>query len=270
MIVCGYEQHSMARQLDVVVRLRASHVELYPCWKTAPDPLGIGRQVRDAGLHVWSAHGPWGNETWSGGRVDLASTEADTLRRSVADVERAIEWLAQAGGKCLVVHPGVLSDAGEFERRRAALVQSLQELAPIAATHSIWLCVENLPRGSFPGSFTRDNESVVRELRASHIGLCLDTGHANIMADVASEARATGGLLRTTHVHDNDGQRDIHLLPGLGTIRWPEFSEALHEIHYDGVIMLECPRFMRDNPQLLDESLRDRLAALCRRPGYQK
>jgi sugar phosphate isomerase/epimerase len=182
-------------------------------------------------------------------------------------VERATEWLALAGGQCLVLHPGVLSDPEEFDRRRAALVLSLAELAPIAASHSIWLCLENLPRGSFPGSLTRDNESIVRELNASHVRLCLDTGHANIMADVASEIRAAAGLLRTTHVHDNDGQRDSHLLPGLGSIRWPDFAAALHDIRYDGVIMIECPRFMRDNPHMVNESLRQTLAELCRCPG---
>jgi sugar phosphate isomerase/epimerase len=266
MIVCGYEQHSVGGQLEVVSRLGASHVELYPRWATAPEPAVIGRQVRDAGLEVWSAHGPWGAETWTEGRVDLASTNSEMRRRSVTDVRRAIEWLAAAGGRCLVVHPGVLSDAVDFDRRRAALLQSFNELAPVSAQHSIWLCVENLPRGSFPGSFTADNASIVRELHASHIGLCLDTGHANIMADVASEARAAAGLLRTTHVHDNDSHRDSHLLPGLGTIRWPDFSAALAEINYDGVLMIECPRFMRENPQLLNDELSDRLAHFCRRP----
>jgi sugar phosphate isomerase/epimerase len=265
MIVCGYEQHSLADQLQIARRLEASYVEFYPRWATAPGPQAIGRLVRDFGLDVWSAHGPWGNETWSDGRVDLASLDGEMRRRSVTDVRRAIEWLAATGGRCLVVHPGVLSDANDFDRRRSALVESLSELAPVAANHAIWLCVENLPRGSFPGSYTSDNASIVRELAASHVGLCLDTGHANIMADVGSEAREAGTLLRTTHVHDNDGQRDSHLLPGLGSIRWPEFSSALTEIDYDGVIMLECPRFMRDNLHLLNDELRDRLAVLCRR-----
>jgi sugar phosphate isomerase/epimerase len=266
MIVCGYEQHSLPSQLEVVRRLGARHIEFYPRWQTAPDAAEVGRQVRDAGLCVWSTHGPWGNETWTAGRVDLGSPEPSMRRDSVRDVRRAMEWLAAAGGRCLVVHPGVLSDAADFDRRRAALRESLAELAPSAADNDIWLCVENLPRGSFPGSFTADNASIVRELDASHVGLCLDTGHANIMADVASEARAAGSLLRTTHVHDNDGQRDSHLLPGLGTVHWPDFSATLSEIRYQGVVMLECPRFLRDNPHLINDELRERLAETCRQP----
>lgn len=267
MVVCGYEQHSLSAQLDVICRLGASHVEFYPHWHTAPAAVEVARQVREAGLAVWSAHGPWGNETWGEARVDLGSPDASMRRDSVRDVRRAIEWLAAAGGRCLVVHPGVLSDAADFDRRRAALRDSLAELAPVAAEHDVWLCVENLPRGSFPGSFTAENTAIVRELGASHVGLCLDTGHANIMADVASEARAAGELLRTTHVHDNDGQRDSHLLPGLGSVRWTDFSAALSEICYRGVVMLECPRFLRDNPHLINDELRERFAEICRKPN---
>jgi sugar phosphate isomerase/epimerase len=269
MVVCGYDQHSLSDQLLVARRLGATYVELYPKWAIAPDAAATARQARDTGLEVWSAHGPWGNESWSNSRVDLASADGATRRNAVSDVRRAIEWLAAAGGRCLVVHPGVLSQAAEFDERRVALIESLHELAAVAADCSVWLCVENMPRGSFPGSFTRDNASIVRELAASHVGLCLDTGHANIMAEVGSETRAAGDLLCTTHVHDNDGQRDSHRLPGLGTVHWPDFTAALDEIAYNGVIMLECPRFMRENMHLLNDDLRSRLADLCRRrrPG---
>jgi sugar phosphate isomerase/epimerase len=266
MIVCGYEQHSLDDQLQVAIRLGASCVELYPRWRTAPDGGAVGRQIRDAGLEVWSAHGPWGNETWSEGRVDLAATIESQRQRAVADVQRAIDWLADAGGRCLVLHPGVLSDASEFQIRSDALSHSLSDLVAPAAARSVVLCVENLPRGSFPGSYTRDNAAIVRSLRSQHVALCVDTGHANIMADVASEIRCAADLLHTTHVHDNDGQRDNHLLPGLGTIHWPDFSDALAAVDYRGVVMLECPRYLRENPGVVSDELRGRLSEICQRP----
>jgi sugar phosphate isomerase/epimerase len=34
-------------------------------------------------------------------------------------------------------------------------------------------------------------------------------------------------LIRTTHVHDNNGQRDAHLWPGGGTIDWKQTVELL-------------------------------------------
>ncbi|MBI3462274.1 MAG: sugar phosphate isomerase/epimerase [Planctomycetes bacterium] len=266
MVVCGFEQHSLPAQLDVVRRLGASHVELYPRWSNQPDARGVGRQVREAGLEVWSAHGPWGNETWQAERVDLGSLDPAARQSAIAEVRRTLEWLALAGGSRLVVHPGVLSEPADTTQRRGALLDSLAALAPEAAGHGVFLCVENLPPGCFPGSHMADNAAIVAELTASHVGLCLDTGHANIVADVAGEARVAGRHLRTTHVHDNDGRRDEHLLPGLGTVRWAEFSVVLAEIGYDGVIMLECPRYLREHPEVITDELRDRLAELCRKP----
>jgi sugar phosphate isomerase/epimerase len=265
MIVCGYEQHALPAQLEVVHRLGATHVELYPRWAASPDPHDSGRMVRDFGLEVWSAHGPWGSETWQGGRVDLAATDEAARRASVADVRRAIAWLADATGTRLVVHPGVLSDESQAAVRRAALLQSLADLAPIAAAHDVYLCVENLPPKCWPGSRMSDLVSIVEELGASHVGLCLDTGHANIVADAASFARAAGSWLRTTHVHDNDGARDEHRLPGQGTVRWSELTAALAAIDYRGVIMIECPRYLRDHPEEVNDQLREQLAELCRR-----
>jgi sugar phosphate isomerase/epimerase len=267
MVVCGYEQHSLPAQLETARRLGARCVELYPRWSNPPEAAAVARQIREAGLAVWSAHGPWGNEAWVARRVDLGSLDVELRQDSIADVRRAIRWLAEAGGRCLVVHPGVLSQPTDFDARRSALLDSLAAFAEHAAKHNVIVCVENLPPGSFPGTRTADNAAIVRQLAASHIGLCLDTGHANIVADVASEARAAGDLLRTTHVHDNDGRRDEHLPPGLGSVRWPEFSAALAEIGYDGVVMLECPRYLREHPEVVTDEFRERLAAICSKPA---
>ncbi len=267
MVVCGYEQHSLPAQLEAVCKLAASHIEFYPRWSANPDPREAGRTVRDFGLEVWSAHGPWGSETWQAGRVDLAATDESARRASVDDVRRAITWLADAGGARLVVHPGVLSDESQATRRRVSLVRSLSALAPAAASHGVSLCVENMPPTCCPGSRMSDLAAIVSELGATHVGLCLDTGHANIIADAASFAREAGPWLRTTHVHDNDGTRDEHRLPGQGTVRWSEFSTALAGVGYDGVIMIECPRYLREHPDEVTDQLRQRLAELCGGPA---
>ena len=47
------------------------------------------------------------------------------------------------------------------------------------------------------------------------------------------------GVLATTHVHDNHGQRDDHLAPFEGTIDWTGALMALQKIGYDGTMMLE-------------------------------
>jgi sugar phosphate isomerase/epimerase len=43
----------------------------------------------------------------------------------------------------------------------------------------------------------------------------------------------------TTHVHDNGGQRDDHLVPFAGTIDWDAAIMETQKIGYDDVLMLE-------------------------------
>ena len=87
--------------------------------------------------------------------------------------------------------------------------------------------------------------NLVEILRIGHfkdVGICLDTGHAHIGGGVAAAIAELKPLIRTSHIHDNHGQRDEHLWPGDGSIAWketmqelrtaPELSAAVLEINY--------------------------------------
>ena len=267
MVVCGFPQLALRSELDLAHRLGATHVECYARWSNVPDPREIAQQVSDAGLTLWSAHGPWGSETWRAKRVDLGSPDQNLRRESIDDVRRAVGWLADAGGTCLVVHPGVLSCASELASRREALIDSLGKLARVGTQHEVFICLENMPQGCYPGSHTADNAEIVAGLGEKHIALCLDTGHAHIVSGVVEAVLAARGLLRSTHLHDNDGRRDRHLPPGMGTLPWEELPTKLAKIAYRGPLVLECPRYLRDNPEAITDDLRIRLAELCRKPG---
>ena len=43
----------------------------------------------------------------------------------------------------------------------------------------------------------------------------------------------------TTHVHDNRGRTDDHLVPFDGTIDWPAALTAVQKVGYDGTLLLE-------------------------------
>jgi sugar phosphate isomerase/epimerase len=51
--------------------------------------------------------------------------------------------------------------------------------------------------------------------------------------------RLLGSYLAVLHVHDNDGERDRHWLPGLGIVDWEAFMHALVEIGFEGTLSLE-------------------------------
>ncbi|MDR3633878.1 MAG: sugar phosphate isomerase/epimerase [Isosphaeraceae bacterium] len=255
MIVYGYPERPLGDDLNIAARLGAGVVEVLPQWQAEPDPVVLRREIQGRGFQLHSAHGCWGGQTIRADRVDLGHTDERTHRESVDDLKRCIDWLARAGGRCLVVHPGGMSQPEETAARRDALARGLIGLADHASASGVLVCVENMPPGVYPGSRMAELFSLVAELGRPELGLALDTGHAHISADVVSETMAAGALLRTTHVHDNNGRQDVHLPPGLGTIDWDSWASALEKIAYDGPIMLECIRHFRSNPESLNGSL---------------
>ena len=58
----------------------------------------------------------------------------------------------------------------------------------------------------------------------------------------ATALRAVGEHLITLHLHDNHGERDEHLLPGRGNIKWDAVKVALADVGYDGAFMYEINR----------------------------
>jgi sugar phosphate isomerase/epimerase len=150
-----------------------------------------------------------------------------------------------------VVHPGGLSEPVDTTSRIETLIRSLSASSRDAADADVTLCVENMPPGVFPGSEMTDLASIVREVDHPNVGLAIDTGHAHLVHSAPAETLAAGAWLRTTHVHDNHGKQDVHLPPGHGTIDWTAWVEALDQIGYEGPVMLECIRQIRDNPDCL-------------------
>lgn len=255
MIAYGFPDRLLERDLEIAARLGAGALEILPLWRAEPDPGTMRDEALAHDLVIHSAHGCWGGQTWRADRVDLGHTDERIHRESVDDLKRCVDWLRQAGGRCLVVHPGGLSTPEEFAPRRDALARGLLALADHARDSGVLVCVENMPPGVFPGSKMADLYALVAELDRPELALALDTGHAHISLDLTTETVAAGGLLRTTHVHDNNGRQDAHLPPGHGTIDWDAWPSALAQISYEGPIMLECIRHFRNEPQSLNAAL---------------
>jgi sugar phosphate isomerase/epimerase len=238
-------------EIDLVLAkcIGAECVELLPRWNDLPDPHALRRTIEGSGLKIWSVHGPWGGRTIRADKVDLADTNARLRQESVDDIRRASDWAADLGTQVLVVHPGGLSDPESLVERTDRLTESLAILADNAIDLGMRIGVENMPRGVYPGSRMADLAAIVRRIGHPNLGLTLDTGHARISADVTTETLSAEGLLISTHVHENDGRADSHRPPGEGSIDWRGWFETLDRIGYEGPIMLECIRALREAPE---------------------
>ena len=263
MIVYGFARSDLEVDLAIAGRLGAEVLEILPDWRAFPDPRPLRARVEELGLIIHGAHGCWGGQSIRANRVDLGSTDSRTWSESLEDLRRCVDWLDEAGGACLVVHPGGLSDPEDLVDRRDALARGLHRLADHAQGSGVTLCVENMPPGVSPGSRMSDLFRLVEEVDRPEVALALDTGHAHISATVAGETHSAVGRLRTTHVHDNDGRQDVHLPPGLGSIDWGGWIASLDAIGYQGPILLECIKSLRDRPENLDGPFLTRLRRMA-------
>ncbi len=72
-----------------------------------------------------------------------------------------------------------------------------------------------------------------------NLGVCLDTGHANLSGDLETVMFKLAGHLKMVHAVDNRGQYDDHLAPGQGFIDWYKLVSKLYHLHYQGGFILE-------------------------------
>lgn len=193
--------------------------------------------LRDGGMSVSQAHGPW--------RCPPDEDTKEKLGKRFLEMAKAVRGTAYLGAPLFVIHPvmpfGCDRDP-EPERFFDINLEFMGRLADEAKPLGVDVCIENLP---FPALGINSPEQVVRFVKAlgrSNAKVCLDTGHAAVCGVAPSDAVRLIGkeLLAALHVHDNDGRRDLHQLPYQGVIDWEAFSDALEEIGYEGVVSLEC------------------------------
>jgi sugar phosphate isomerase/epimerase len=196
--------------------------------------------LADAGLDLRSIHAPTA-ESYTGGRwggsLSLASTDPAARAHAVSETEAALHVARRLPVPVLVAHLGIprtqrSEGAGDS---RAAAKRSIEELLRVAEPLGVRIAVEVIPNElSRAGSIVH---FVEHDLEGA--GICLDFGHAHLDGDVVDAVETVSEHLIATHVHDNRGRSDDHLLPFDGTIDWAGTLLAVQKIGYDGPFMFE-------------------------------
>lgn len=118
------------------------------------------------------------------------------------------------------------------------------------------IALENLFRKMMPGGL----ETLLRMhdgFDTENIGICWDTGHANMMEfDQGDAIRTLGERIKCTHVHNNFKNGDFHLPPDAGTIDWQAVMQAFKDIGYAGPFTLETHCLYPEDEQLLRDFAR--------------
>ncbi len=213
-------------------------------------------------------------------RALAESLRATTLRRALhapsglmagepaADraLAGAISYAAECGAEFLVYHALALPDGRGAEDRLLAEARSLAALAPTAERLGVTIALENLAP-VYPGPETISANplavrTLARRIGSPAVGVCLDVGHANVIAGLrrTSLTRMVAPVLDSVvlfHLHDNLGARwrpadrgpgidplrlDLHLAPGAGTLAWAEIASSLRDHEAPLIMEVHPPR----------------------------
>jgi sugar phosphate isomerase/epimerase len=209
----------------------------------------LARWLRETGLELHSVHAPImsaytphqpGRPSAAGGSISysLAAGAHDRREAAVREAVAAREIAKRIPFNVLVVHLGTPASARHADdNNRAAAVRSLEEICRSAAAVRVKVAAEVIPnRLSDPATLAALIES---ELEPGDTGICLDFGHAHLMGDVGDAVETSAEHVITTHVHDNHGRDDEHLVPYLGSIDWDHALVTMQKIGYDGVYVME-------------------------------
>jgi sugar phosphate isomerase/epimerase len=199
------------------------------------------------GLTLHSVHAPLVDRVDAGSWGRLLSTAAgdDAARaEAVAECVAALGVARTIRFRFLVVHLGVPQPSASdgHDNLLPAALRSLDEIASAAARAGVRVAVEVIPNQlSTPERLVEIVDSGLAS-PAPGPGICLDTGHAALMGDLADAIDTVAGALVTTHVHDNGGRVDDHLAPFDGRIDWPTAVMTLRKVGYEGALMFELAR----------------------------
>ena len=168
--------------------------------------------------------------------------------------QRAIRISAMLGVKWAVVHPVQLKEDADLERDIKYNHEIYDKYVELASSLGVGLAFENMADVDNKRRFgvTADELSaLVDSFGSEYIGACWDFGHGNrVFADQPEQLIKLGSRLKATHVDDNVGKDDLHLIPFFGTAKWHDIMKALRDINYGGDFNFELASCKRMPPEL--------------------
>lgn len=236
----------------------------------------LKKYAEDKGICISQAHAPCPSSV-----DDEKETE-----RLFQNIVRSMRNASYMGAEIIVVHGKdhiEYNSRGGAERLFELNMEFYNRLKPYCEEYGVKVALENLPQihkfsdvQSFLGchkvvksvcATPEEFNHYLDNLDKNWFVACLDIGHAMITGQSPEEMiYALGGeRLKVLHIHDNNGQRDLHTIPYLGGMaEWNSIMRALKGINYGGSLNFEAGNFCNQFPKELYSDAVKMMAAVGR------
>jgi sugar phosphate isomerase/epimerase len=224
-----------------IARFRVEALELFCArphfdYRSSDAVRELAAVLRDHSLAVHSVHAPaerdFSQTRESGAPLSICDLERSRRLEAVDEIKRALDLAEEIPFRYLVQHFGSSRDDVD-PRRFDAAFSSLEHLNLFAKQRGVTIALENTPGDLATPAHLRQ---FIADTRLTDLRFCFDTGHAHLADGVPASLEAMRELTVTSHIHDNHGDKDEHLLPYQGTFDWKPAlaSLALVQPHAPG------------------------------------
>jgi sugar phosphate isomerase/epimerase len=228
--------------LGEAARAGATAIELFCSrghfdYRSAENAQELASWLAGNNLKLHSIHSPTTRDFHlsreSGAPLSICDPERLRRQDAVDEIKRALDLVEHVPFRYCVQHVARHRDLPD-DRKWDAAFSSLEHLSLFARHRGVTIAVENTP-GEMATPINLKN--FLEQTRLTSVKLCFDAGHAHLEGGGVPEQLATvRDLVATTHLHDNRGERDDHLLPYEGTIDW---NATLAALPVDAPMVLE-------------------------------
>ncbi len=173
--------------------------------------------------------------------VNVSSLDESVRRKGIDYMKHLIRCMdaidsRSIGGTVHAYWPADYSKPFDKEAERAQSIKSVLELSDYAADYGVTLLIETLNR--FEQYLINDSHEALaymQDVNRENVKMLLDVFHMNIEEDsIAEGIRRLKGYIGEIHAGEKNRK-----VPGKGTMPWDEFAQALHEVGFDGNVVME-------------------------------
>ena len=134
-----------------------------------------------------------------------------------------------------------------------------KELSSYCENYGVGIAIENMwgkTKDGVPHYAIRAEEllELIEDVGKKNVEACWDVEHASVeKLDQGGSIIKLGKHIKVTHISDETGADNIHILPFTGNVHWEEILDAFARIDYEGTLSLEIQHFLPKMPPALIE-----------------
>ncbi len=171
----------------------------------------------------------------------LCSLNEKVRKDSVLHITKTIDTALKFNAGSVSLCPGTALHGENISNAWKSLAGSISDVLDYCNNKPLKVFIEPAHRWETNLIYTvEDCVRMIEEIRSPQLGICFDTGHANINGeDMYNALMLASKYPLHIHIDDNFGEMDSHNIPGQGNIDFVKLRKAIDDCGYAGCLSAE-------------------------------